>query len=204
MKTPFLFLLGLMALAGCSADDTTSAEALQTTEARPANPKNNTVANQVLMLQVDFETHVFEGGKKLFYQSAETFAIASDYDPPGDFGGVTLRYAETNEMLFAGTIIWMGTGQMTFPAGLNPAGSFATIASPVPMPTSIETVQYTQFAYYPEPMPYQAIWNAVDHLQVVAQFRASNPNGTVHVFLYTPSVGVGNPAEWDYFVMLKN
>lgn len=109
-------------------------------------------------------------------------------------------------MLFSGTIHWMGLGQMSYPENLEPAGTFPTLPNPVSMPpvSSFEPVYYTQFAYYPNPLPYGPIWDAIDNLQAVRQFRISNPNSAIHVFLYTPSVGIGNPADWDYFIFLKN
>jgi hypothetical protein len=44
----------------------------------------------------------------------------------------------------------------------------------------------------------------VQNLVKVRQFLQSNPNQIVKLFLYTPSVGMGDPLEWDYFIFLKN
>ena len=51
---------------------------------------------------------------------------------------------------------------------------------------------------------YNSIWASVQSLVKVRQYLISNPNATVKIFLYTPSVGIGNPAEWDWIVILKN
>ncbi len=205
MKTVVKSLAALLLLASCSADDSAiEPMAPDVVSARMSNPKNNTVANQVLLLRIDFLTHTFEAGKVLSFAPANSFTIASEYQAPGDFGGVTLRYAETGQLLFSGTIHWMGLGQMSFPGQMLPPAAFQTTGNAVPMPGLIGTVQYAPFAYYPDPVPYADIWNAIGNLRIVAQFRACNPHAAVHVFLYTPSVGVGNPADWDYLVMLKN
>ena len=51
---------------------------------------------------------------------------------------------------------------------------------------------------------HQSIWAAIDNLETVKNYRESNPEVKISLFLYTPSVGIGNPEEWDWFVILKN
>ena len=51
---------------------------------------------------------------------------------------------------------------------------------------------------------YNEIWTSVQSLVKVRQYLNSNPNATVKLFLYTPSVGIGNPAEWDWIIVMKN
>ena len=195
-----LLLLGIIGLCfGCSSEDNEQKRFNdQQLEAAPEN--------KVALLKVDFLTNAFEGGKELTFASAANFNIASEYQSPADFGGITLKYAELNQTFFEGTIFWNGLGQMTYPSTLADVNSFPTIINPVEMPSEsmFATVNYTEFPYYPETIPYTEIWNAVHKLQIVAQFRASNPNSQVNLFLYTPSVGIGDPADWDWFVILKN
>lgn len=126
--------------------------------------------------------------------------------PPGDFGSIALLYAEAGQPIFEGTIHWMGLGQMHYPQSLNPVLSFAVLPDHLPMPAdeAFQVLYYDDNAYYPDPVPLSAIWDAVSNLQTVAQYRNSNPLAHIRVFLYMPSVGVGNPADWDYFVILKN
>jgi hypothetical protein len=38
----------------------------------------------------------------------------------------------------------------------------------------------------------------------VRQYLISNPTGVVHLYLYTPSVGFGNPADWKWIILMKN
>jgi hypothetical protein len=51
---------------------------------------------------------------------------------------------------------------------------------------------------------YNTIWTSVQNIIKVRQYLYANPDATVKIFLYTPSVGVGNPAEWDWFIFMKN
>ena len=168
-------------------------------------PETENTTNKVVLLKVDFLTNVFEGGKELNFSLSPNFTISSTYQAPGDFGSVQLFYSELNEMLFDGTIIWMGTGQITYPT-IDTSSSFTTTSNSIQIPdtTLFENVMYDQYAYYPDTISYSNIWNSISNLEVVEEYRNSNPNGKVNLFLYTPSVGVGNPAEWDWFVILKN
>lgn len=189
-----ILLFGLSLFMGaCSSDD-------------DSNSRTNQPENNVLLLRVDMQTNAFEGGKELTFDDYDDFTIATSYIEPGDFGDIALRYEEANAPIFEGTIVWAGTGEMTYPETLNSPDSFATITTPTPMPvvTDIELVEYSDFSIYPELINYTAIWDAVASLELVQEYRNANPNAKVHLLLYTPSVGVGNPAEWDWFIILKN
>jgi len=191
MKKTFLFLsLGMLAIA-CSGDDATTIK--------------DSAQNKVVLLQVDYLTGAFEGGKELIFPEAEDFTLTYDYTSPGDFGDITLNYEEVNQPLFAGTIVWDGKGEREFPEAIDAVSAFATINTNIALPANdtFEQVNYNEDAY-PENMSYQPLWEAVDNLQVVKEYRESNPAAKIHVFLYAPSVGVGNPAEWDYYLILKN
>jgi len=199
-KSILLFGLSLMLFA-CSED-----------EAAPVNPANEpeaTVGNKVLLLKVDALTNVFEGGKELEFPEADSFTIDYDYVSPGDFGGITLNYAEVNMPIFDGTIHWMGLGERSYPALLDAPDAFATVEEAVEMPalTDFEFADYVEEGegFTGEEMSdIQSLWNSIDNLEQVKDYRLSNPNAKIHLFLYTPSVGVGNPAEWDWYVILKN
>jgi hypothetical protein len=65
-------------------------------------------------------------------------------------------------------------------------------------------VMYDELAYYPDTIAYAQIWNAIDNLEKVSNYRSVNTESNIHLFLYTPSVGDGDPKEWDWFVILKN
>lgn len=189
-----ILLFGLSLFMGaCSSDD-------------DSNSRTNQPENNVLLLKVDMQTNAFEGGKELTFDDYDNFTITTSYIEPGDFGDVALKYEEANAPIFEGTIIWAGLGEMTYPEALNATNTFATVTTPTPMPvvTDIELVQYSDFNYYPEVINYTAIWDAVANLQLVQEYRTANPTAKVNLFLYTPSVGAGNPAEWDWYIILKN
>ncbi len=164
-------------------------------------------SNKVLLLKVDYTAHSLEGAKELiFEESTDNFEISFEYQAPGDFGNIKLFYNQLDEVIFDGTIIWLGTGEIAFPDTFISAESLNTIDNSLELPSLslFQNVIYDEFAYYPEDIDYSSMWNAIDNLELVSEYRSSNPNSSINVFLYTPSVGIGNPLEWDYFIILKN
>lgn len=163
----------------------------------------STNPNNVLVLKVDYTTNLFEGGKELsFTNTCSNMTINKQYISPGDFGNIKLTYQELNETLFDGTIVWNGLGQMNYPQNLLNANQFDSVmtADYVTPISGFENVFNPSNTTY----DYDTIWASVQSLVKVRQYLISNPNATVKIFLYTPSVGIGNPEEWDWFIIMKN
>lgn len=162
--------------------------------------------NNVVLLQIDYVTNTFEGGKVLEFPSAQGFTISSTYDAPGDIGSVQLYYSEVNEKIFDGGIIWAGTGQRSYPETMESPDSFETMNDGVPLPdvSMFEKVIYTGHDNYPEVIDYPAIWNSINKLNIVSWYRAANPDAKINLFFYQSSVGTGDPADWDWYVILRN
>lgn len=162
-----------------------------------------TNSTNVLVLKVDYTTNQFEGGKELsFTNTASAMTITNQYVPPGDFGSIKLKYQELNETLFDGTIVWSGLGQINYPQNLLNANQFDSVMTTdfVTPIAGFENVFNPNNSTY----NYNTIWTSIQRLVKVRQYLNSNPNATVKLFLYTPSVGVGNPAEWDWIIFMKN
>ena len=195
------FLLVFFVLS-CSedADDTLKSE-IHTVE-----ETIETDDNKVAVLKIDYLTQMFEGGQELTFETSSDFSITTNYHSPGDFGSVQLIYSEVGQPIFDGTIIWMGLGERSVPETLQGSTEFETITNPVDMPSEnmFELVMYDEFAYYPDDLSFISLWDAIKNLEIVQDYRLENPDATIKVFLYTPSVGVGDPADWDYYIFLKN
>ncbi len=161
----------------------------------------------VLMLKVDFLNEVFEGGKEIMVnEPIADFDVTSNYQEPGDFGGIQLYSANSNTLLFDGTIVWMGLGEVQYPLEIESPANFSTLEDAIELPVAdqFENVMYSEFAYYPEDMDLSTIWNAIDDLALVKTYRDANPEAKIQMFLYTPSVGDGDSAEWDWMIFMKN
>lgn len=190
MKTKILIITAIfLTLISCSKDNDETI--------------TSTNSNNVLVLKIDYETNQFEGGKELsFTDTSSNMTITNQFVPPGDFGSIKLKYEELNETLFDGTIVWAGLGQMNYPQNLFNANQFERVMTTdyVTPISGFENVFNPSNTTY----NYNSIWTSVQSLVKVREYLNSNPNATVKIFLYTPSVGIGNPAEWDWFIFMKN
>jgi hypothetical protein len=158
--------------------------------------------NKVLLLKVDYTTNTFEGGKEFTFDSnTTTFSTNYEYIPASDFGSIKIFYTELNAQLFYGDIIWMGTGEIHFPTDFQPANSFEFVNTlvPIDLPT-VENIFNPNNQIY----DYTTPLNQVIYLSKVIDYRASNPNGVAKIFLYQPSVGIGDPATWKWIILFKN
>jgi len=156
------------------------------------------------LLKVDYQTHKFEGGKILHFtlngNIPQNVPVQMLYVPPGDFGNITLLHAPTGDSIFDGSIVWNGKGQMKYPATLDTG--FPTVATAVPAPDSndVQIISPNTFITK-EDYHIPEVWEPVSKLLVTQQYSIFG-NKKPALFLYMPSVGTGNPADWDYFWLL--
>ena len=189
-KALFIFFIFVSLFSSCSEEN--------------APAENNTnEPNKVLLLKVDYLTNTFQGGKETTYtENSNTFTISHQSVPAADFGNIKLKYNEINQILFDGDIIWMGLGQIHYPQNMLAANQFgAVLTADVVFPTT----NFNPILSQPNlGNNYNQVWMAVQNLVKVRQYLISNPTGVVYLYLYTPSVGVGNPADWKWIILMKN
>lgn len=194
MKKITLLLCVFFAIASCTGDES---------ETEPA-VYNPVVGNKMLMLKVDYTTNAFEGGTELtFADTDETaFTIDVDYQTPSDFGWVRMFYTEVNTKFFDGEIHWMGLGNLNYPEDFDPATSFAYVLTEdfITPAGGFDNIFNPSGQEY----DYQLPWSQVQGLVKVRQYLATNPTASAKIFLYTPSVGIGDPADWDWIIILKS
>ena len=184
ITAPFILLIIILSFSSCKNIDESG-------------------VSKVLVLKVDYLTNKFEGGTELtFTKSSPNFNIQPIYISPGDFGNISMIYQDINELLFDGSIIWMGKGYIKYPRNFIPANRFEIVlTSDYVIPKNgFENVFNPNNTNY----DYSPIWSSVQGLVKVRDYLRSNPDATVKLFLYTPSVGVGNPEDWDWIIFLKN
>lgn len=157
--------------------------------------------NQILVLAVDYTTHDFKGGYVVGLPTLTSgFEMVAEYNSPGDFGDITWYEKSTETKLFAGTIIWMGKGEQTFPEEMISPTSFAKVDNAVEMPALIFLSPSEYIKEDPE-TDYKPIWEAVSNLQFISWLPDSKE--PVYIYLYQPSVGVGDPADWYWLIFMK-
>jgi hypothetical protein len=160
---------------------------------------------EVAVLAVDFTTNAFLGGYTLpVAGGAEAFELAAEYTAPGDFGSVAIREKGSGTLLFAGGIVWMGSGRMTYPETMHAPGSFASATG-----REGDLPPLTLFDYSGGDAPLAGktdlatVMEAVGGLQAVRRAVASAPDAPVYATLYARSVGAGDPTEWYWLIFVR-
>jgi hypothetical protein len=158
--------------------------------------------NSILMLQVDYLTNTFEGGTETSFSVHTTnFTITNEFQTPSDFGNLKLIYKELNKVIFDGDIIWSGIGLINIPNSISPAAQFNKFNIAFYLPKGgFQNVFYADTKSY----DYLPIWQSIYNLSRVNYYLVSNPNTSIKIFLYTPSVGIGNPADWKWIIFIKS
>ncbi len=169
------------------------------------HPVPATAKATITLLKVDYLTRQFEGGRQFFFTPsgalADSVPLTIYYKGPGDFGNITLKYAPTADTVFDGTIIWMGRGEIRYPA-FAPASAFGTSGIQIPPPDSATLqglypdVHATRFTN----STIRQAWAGIAGLYVARDNHVSG--GRKALLLYMPSVGIGNPADWDFIWVL--
>ena len=166
------------------------------------NSKKNK-GNKVLILKVDYQTNTFTGATESYHnKKTDSFTLKTLYIPPSDFGCIKVNFQEINHTIFNASIIWNGKGKIESPSTFNPSSNYKkvqekNIVNPI---NGFENIFAENFKLD----DYTPIWLAIQNLEIVRDYLANNPKEKVKLFLYTPSVGLGNPAEWEWIIFLKN
>lgn len=158
-------------------------------------------SSSVYTLTVDYTTNEFLGGSFVTLpQYTDSLELVCEYDSPSDFGDVTWIDAKTNTKLFAGTIVWMGKGKQTFPEKMNTPSSYIKLDHSTQSPAFVPIYHDNYQSDNSIEVDYYAIWKSIDSLQVASWVDSSTP---AYIYLYQPSVGTGDPADWYWVIFLK-
>lgn len=158
--------------------------------------------NKILLLQVDYTTYAFEGGKEILvssnHSSLDTLPLVAIDTPASDFGSRTIIHEPGKEKIFYGTVVWMGRGNLIFPDSIISPGNFETRSMEV-LPTPFQMLPPNRTI--PEEK-LTKIWEAVKHLKIVAKYLIKGKK--IGVFEYSRSVGAGDPLDWDYYLVFSD
>ena len=160
----------------------------------------------ILISKVDYLTFRYKGFYALNVtnklNSGTEIPFVSQYQGPGDFGYIKLFYRNTNNLLMDGTIIWAGCGHLNFPDNFR-AGLPMDNGLPYPGQSRIAFINDGgHYETVTDERELQYIWQSVSR-QKEFQYYYGNSSKKVAVYLYTPSVGVGNPADAYYLVFTE-
>lgn len=190
-----VFMQIINSRAGQPSDDFTEID-LQETD----------LQKHILISKVDYLTFRYKGFYALNVtnklNSGNEIPFVSQYQAPGDFGYIKLFYRNTDNLLMDGSIIWSGCGELNFPNNFR-AGLPMDNGLPYPGESRISFINNGgHYETVTDERDLQYIWQSVSR-QKEFQHYYGNSSKKVAVYLYTPSVGVGNPADAYYLVFTE-
>ena len=182
-------------LAGHPSDDFTESDLQQ-----------SDLQKHILISKVDYLTFRYKGFYALNVtnklNSGNEIPFVSQYQAPGDFGYIKLFYRNTDNLLMDGSIIWSGCGELNFPDNFR-AGLPMDNGLPYPGQSRIAFINDGgNYVTVTNERELQYIWQSVSR-QKEFQHYYGNSSKKVAVYLYTPSVGVGDPADAYYLVFTE-
>ena len=181
--------------AGQPSDDFTQSD-LQDTD----------LHKNILISKIDYLTFRYKGFYALNVQNpvqtGTEIPFLAEYQEPCDFGWIKLYYQNTSNLLMSGDIIWSGCGELEFPIGFR-AGRQLDNRLPYPGQNKIAYINNAgAYQTVTDDVDLQRIWQTVSKQQEFRLYYA-NSHKKVAVYLCTPSVGIGNPADWYYLVFVE-
>ena len=181
--------------AGQPADDFTESDL------RPTD-----LQKHILISKVDYLTFRYKGFYALNVtnklNTGNEIPFVADYRSPGDFGYIKLYYRNTNNLLMDGTIIWSGCGELNFPESFR-AGQRLSNVLPYPGQSRIAFInQEGHYTTVSDDTELQRIWHTLSRQKEFRHYFGRTSK-KIAVYLYTPSVGVGNPADAYYLVFTE-
>jgi hypothetical protein len=187
-----IFGIGILMFLGCKKD---------------GEQEQENVSKILVLLKVDYLTHNFEGGQLVelspFTNLSDTLPLIVNHVAPSDFGSLSVYYNSNNatSMVFNGSLVWMGLGSRSFPTNLANALDFPLLSSPLP---SVDSTEFKVIHYdlAPQQIYYDSIWDGIRNLEIVGFVRSTSTK-KMSMFLYRPSDGAGDPADWDWYIVME-
>ena len=187
-----VFGLGVLTFTSCKKEDD--------------NDQEN-VSKTLVLLKVDYLTHDFEGGQLVELPAStnlsDTLPLIVNYVAPSDFGSLSVYYNSYSptSLVFDGSIVWNGLGSRSFPSSLAAAVDFPLLSSPL---AAIDSTEFKVIHYdlAPQQIYYDSIWDGIKNLEIVGFVRSTSTT-KMALFLYRPSDGPGDPADWDWYILME-
>lgn len=157
------------------------------------------------LIITDFETGIPEG-HYLYNLPKQSGITTKDIDVKvsqqnaGDFGNTAITYGANNDTLFAGSVVWMGTGSRTIPVLLD-----TNLTEDKQLLTKPAYIQYlntdTVSVDHEYKQKAELAWIHVSKMQVL--YSCQGINFKTAFFLYTPSTGKTNFSKAKWVILLE-
>ena len=174
------------------------------------------LGKDILIAKVDYMTFEYGGFCSTNVTNKQNegneIPFFGDYMSPSDGGYVKLYYRDESNLLMYGTIIWNGCGELIYPNAFVKGGNVDTYVPEYTMKRSLlfpsDRISYIDAdGNYVQDVDESDndlgyIWQTLSAQEEFMSYYEQTAK-KVAVFLYAPSVGVGDPYEWYYMVFVE-
>lgn len=174
------------------------------------------LGKDILIAKVDYMTFEYGGFYSMNVTNKQNegneIPFLADYMSPGDFGYIKLYYRDQSNLLMDGSIIWAGCGELNFPETFVKGNSSNTYVPEYTMKRGL-SFPSDRISYIDADGSYVQdvdesdndlgyIWQTLSAQDEFMSYYEQTSK-KVAVYLYTPSVGVGNPYDAYYMVFVE-
>lgn len=170
----------------------------------------------ILIAKVDYMTFEYGGFYSMNVTNKQNegneIPFLADYMSPGDFGYIKLYYRDQSNLLMDGSIVWAGCGALNFPETFVKGGNVDTYVPEYTMKRGL-SFPSDRISYIDADGSYVQdvdesdndlgyIWQTLSAQDEFMSYYEQTSK-KVAVYLYQPSVGVGDPYDWYYMVFVE-
>ena len=174
------------------------------------------LGKDILIAKVDYMTFEYGGFYSMNVTNKQNegneIPFLADYMSPSDFGYIKLYYHDESNLLMDGSIIWAGCGELNFPETFVKGNSSNTYVPEYTMKRGL-SFPSDRISYIDADGSYVQdvdesdndlgyIWQTLSDCEEFMSYYEQTSK-KVAVYLYQPSVGMGDPYDWYYMVFVE-
>lgn len=174
------------------------------------------LGKDILITKVDYMTFEYRGFYSMNVTNKQNegneIPFLADYREPGDFGYIKLYYRDESNLLMDGSIIWAGCGELNFPETFVKGSNSSTYVPEYTMKRGL-SFPSDRISYIDDDGSYVQdvdesdndlgyIWQTLSAQEEFMSYYEQTSK-KVAVYLYTPSLGVGDPYDAYYMVFVE-
>lgn len=185
-------------------------------EVPTVNLTDEYLGKDILIAKVDYMSFEYGGFYSMNVTNKQNegneIPFLAEYMSPSDFGYIKLYYHDESNLLMDGSIIWAGCGALNFPETFVKGNSSGTYVPEYTMKYGLsfpsERISYIGVdGTYAQDVDESDndlgyIWQTLSAQEEFMSYYEQTSK-KVAVYLYQPSVGVGDPYEWYYMVFVE-
>jgi hypothetical protein len=146
------------------------------------------------------EGHQIYNLVKSYYVNNQDMPVNVFQQMAGDFGKAGITYGNRNDTLFAGSVVWMGTGTVRIPTSLDTNHTVSTQF--LAKPTYIQYLNNDSSTVNPDyKQKAELTWTNVSKMQILSAYQGVGFK--LAFYLYKPSVGMTDLTKAKWITLLE-